>query len=192
MTFTIHFHISPSPNQIAALITKRKSWLGQDPSITCHTSNLHIKENQYKGFSHDFTHARLSSLDSWPRGNNREKKSENNKKEKMKGKTMNCQCIPLHSQPCVLISHMLLSLLRSVEFRLGIKTIEINNQLTSSCGSAILSPIPFPSTEFPTQAQERAGAKNSPVWTQGSQQIWPCKTRTFINNIHFSWTITVC
>lgn len=66
----------------------------------------------------------------------------------MKVKTMNFQCIHLHFQLCALISHTLLSPLHSVEFRLGIKTIEINNQLTSSCGYSILSPIPFPSTEF--------------------------------------------
>lgn len=37
----------------------------------------------------------------------------------MKVKTMNFQCIHLHFQLCVLISHTLLSPLHSVEFRLG-------------------------------------------------------------------------
>lgn len=70
----------------------------------------------------------------------------------MKGKQNKNHDLSVHPPPfstICLISHTLLTL-DFLTLILGNKTTdsEINKQLTSGCGSAILSPIPFPSAEL--------------------------------------------
>lgn len=150
-----------TPNQITALITKRKGWVGQDPSITCHPSSLYIKRTSTKDFHMTLLMLAFHQLDSWPRGKNMKRKSEINKNTIDKRNTMNYQWIPLYFLKYVLIS--IWTLICSVEIWLKMKTMEINNDQWLWLCYLICHSFPLHRvTASPPRPKRKAGAKNRP------------------------------